>query len=57
MLMLWQKLVDFFHREFTVNSRQGQRAEQTSMLIGVRSAEEDLLMKLRELDKVLGRER
>ncbi len=57
MRKIWQKLVQFFARENNVISRQQQLEQQKSMLIGVRTSEEEILMKLAELDKALSRER
>ena len=57
MLGVWKKLMLFFLREIFVISRPVQAEQQRSMLIGVRTAEEDMLAKLAELDKVLRHER
>lgn len=57
MRKLWKRLLQFFHRENSVISRQAQLEQQRSMMIGVRTAEEDMLMRLAELDKALSRER
>ena len=49
--------MSFFLREIFVISRPVQAEQQRSMMIGVRTAEEDMLAKLAELDKVLRHER
>lgn len=50
---LWQLLL----RDFSVNSRSAQAEQLRAMQIGVRTSEEDVLMRLAELDKVLRHER
>lgn len=57
MRALWRKLVDFLVREFSVISRREQEKEREAMMIGARTAEEDIRHKLADLHKVLSHER
>lgn len=52
-----RRLVLNFLRENSVNSRKAQAEQLRSMKIGVRTSEEDVMVRLRELDKVLRHER
>lgn len=57
MRALWRKLVAAVLREFSVISRGEQAKQREAMMIGARTAEEDIRHKLRDLHKVLSHER
>ena len=57
MRALWRKLVAAVLREFFVISRGEQAKQREAMMIGARTAEEDIRHKLRDQHKVLSHER